>query len=440
MAIGIFFELPYFCTNGRGLPLLKIARTVIDFSRFELPNGLRVLVHEDRSTPMVALNVLYNVGARDESPERTGLAHLFEHLMFGGSANIPNFDEPIQQAGGENNAFTNNDITNFYDIVPAENAEIAFWLESDRMLSLNFDEQVLEVQRKVVVEEFKETCLNQPYGDVWHHLSDMAYKVHPYRWPTIGKVPQHVEKTTMDDVKSFFYQYYRPNNAILVIAGNMGMEQAKTLTEKWFGEIPAGEIPERLLPTEPPQKKLEARINRAKVPLDAIYLAFHAPGRLEEDYYATDLLTDILSNGPSSRLYRRLVMEQGIVSHIDCYITGNIDPGLLIVEAKPSEGVRLEKVEAAIWKELEQLKEALLTARELEKVKNKVESTLVFSETNVLNKAINLAFFELIGDADLINKEVDFYLDIEEKDLQKTAQKIFTQENCSRLYYHADQE
>lgn len=421
-------------------PLTENRRKVIEFSRFELPNGLRVLFHEDRSTPMIAVNVLYNVGARDESPERTGLAHLFEHLMFGGSANIPNFDEPIQQAGGENNAFTNNDITNFYDILPAENAEIAFWLESDRMLSLNFDEQVLEVQRKVVVEEFKETCLNQPYGDVWHHLSDMAYKVHPYRWPTIGKVPQHVETTTMDDVKSFFYQYYRPNNAILVIAGNMDYSQAKALTEKWFGDIPAGAIPERRLPQEPPQKKLEARINRAKVPVDAIYLAFHAPGRLEEDYYATDLLTDILSNGPSSRLYRRLVMEQQLVSHIDCYITGNIDPGLLIVEAKPSEGITLEQVEQAIWKELDQLKQESLTERELNKIKNKVESTLIFSETNVLNKAINLAFFELIGDADLINREVDYYLNINEGDILRTARKLFTQENCSRLYYHADRE
>ena len=257
---------------------------MIKFERFRLDNGLTVLVHEDDSTPMAVVNILYNVGARDESPEKTGFAHLFEHLMFGGSANIPDFDTPIQMAGGENNAFTNNDITNFYDMLPAENLEVALWLESDRMMSLNFDERVLEVQRKVVVEEFKETCLNEPYGDVWHHIADMAYKVHPYRWPTIGKVPKHVEEATLDDVRRFFYRYYRPNNAILAIAGNVDAEQVKGLVEKWFGDIPAGEMIERQLPQEPPQKRLERRINEANVPVDAIYLAFHMPARNHADY------------------------------------------------------------------------------------------------------------------------------------------------------------
>lgn len=410
---------------------------MIAFSRFELKNGLRVVVHKDESTPMVALNVLYNVGSRDESPERTGFAHLFEHLMFGGSVNIPDFDDPIQLAGGENNAFTNTDITNFYELLPTENIETAFWLESDRMLGLNFDEKVLDVQRKVVVEEFKETCLNQPYGDAWHHLSDLAYKVHPYQWPTIGKVPKHVEEATIEDVKSFFYNYYRPNNAILVVCGNISEEKVKTLAEKWFGDIPAGVIPPRNLPQEPPQKKLQRRLNKAKVPNDALYLAFHSPSRMHPAFYPTDLLTDILCNGSSSRLYRRLLKEQQLFTQIDCYLTGSIDPGLLIIEAHPAKGVSRAQAKAAIWRELEDIKTNLIPERELQKIKNRVESTLAFSELNVLNKAINIAFFELLGDADIINKEVDYYRAITATELQQIANQTLTKENCSELYYKA---
>lgn len=410
---------------------------MIAFSRFELENGLRIIHHEDQSTPMVALNVLYNVGSKDESPEKTGFAHLFEHLMFGGSANVPDFDGPIQTAGGENNAFTNNDITNFYDLLPAENIETAFWLESDRMLGLNFDEKVLDVQRKVVVEEFKETCLNQPYGDAWHHISDLAYKVHPYRWPTIGKVPKHVEDATIEDVKKFFYNYYRPNNAILVVSGNIDAEKAKFLSQKWFGEIPSGKIPPRNIPREPAQKKLQQRINRAKVPNDALYLAFHSPSRTDPDFYPTDLLSDILCNGSSSRLYRRLLKQRKLFTQIDCYLTGSVDPGLFIIEGHPAEGVSQKEAEEAIWKELEEIKTAAVPARELQKIKNRIESTLVFSELNVLNKAINLAFFELLGDADYINKEVDFYKAVTIEDLQRVANQILTPENCSELYYQA---
>ena len=410
---------------------------MIRFERFELDNGLKVLVHEDDSTPMVAVNVLYNVGARDESPDKTGFAHLFEHLMFGGSANIPDFDTPIQMAGGENNAFTNNDMTNFYDILPAENLEIALWLESDRMMSLNFDDRVLEVQRKVVVEEFKETCLNEPYGDVWHHIADMAYKVHPYRWPTIGKVPKHVEDATLDDVRQFFYRYYRPNNAVLAIAGNVKTEQVRASVEKWFGDIPAGETVERKLPQEPPQKRLERRINEANVPVDAIYLAFHMPARNHPDYYVADLISDVLSNGSSSRLYRRLLKEQELFSNIDCYVTGSIDPGLLIIEGRPANGVSLDEASAVIWKELKQLKDAPIPEEELQKLKNKMESTLIFSELNVLNKAINLSFFELLGDAELINTEADFYQKVTTADLHRVAREMLAEENCSELYYKA---
>lgn len=396
-----------------------------------------MIVHEDDSTPLVALNILYKVGAKDESPEKTGFAHLFEHLMFSGSANIPNFDDPIQMAGGENNAFTNNDITNFYDILPSENLETAFWLESDRMLSLNFNEKALEIQKKVVVEEFKETCLNQPYGDVWHHLSDMAFKVHPYRWPTIGKVPQHVENATMDDVKHFYFKYYRPNNAILVVAGNVTEARVRQLAEKWFGEIPAGEDYQRTIAPEPPQKKLEKRINSAPVPMDAIYLAFHVPERTSRDFYVVDLLSDVLSNGKSSRLYKRLFKEKELFAHIDAYVTGSVDPGLLIIEGRPAEGISLEEAKQAIWNELELLKKEGIGQQELQKWKNKVESTLAFSELSILNKAINLAYFEMLGDADIINKEIGWYQAITTEDIHRLANSILTEENCSELCYKA---
>lgn len=411
--------------------------TLIHFSRFELANGLKVIVHEDDSTPMAAVNLLYNVGARDESPEKTGFAHLFEHLMFGGSANIPDFDDPLQRAGGENNAFTNNDITNFYNIVPIENIETVFWLESDRMLNLNINKKVLEVQRKVVIEEFKETCLNEPYGDVWHHIADLAYKVHPYRWPTIGKIPKHVEDATLEDVWDFYKKHYVPNNAILTVAGNVKIDEVRFLAEKWFGDIPSGVISQRMLPQEPPQMKMHQRIQLSNVPVDAIYLAFHAPARNDDNFYTVDLLSDVLSNGPSSRLYRRLLRDQQLFTNIDAYLTGNIDPGLLIIEGKPADGISIEQAETAIWKELDSLKNDPIPEIELQKLKNKMESTLVFSETNILNKAINLAFFELLGDADFINQEVPAYQKITVEDIQKAARNILTKENCSELYYKA---
>lgn len=413
---------------------------VIQYERFELDNGLKVIVHQDNSTPLVAVDVIYNVGAKNESPDKTGFAHLFEHLMFGGSANVPDFDIPIQMAGGDNNAFTNNDVTNFYVYLPVENMETAFWLESDRMYSLNFDEKVLDVQRKVVVEEFKETCLNQPYGDVWHHLSEMAYKVHPYRWPTIGKELRHIEEATLEDVKTFFYQYYRPNNAVLIIAGNIQMEQVRALAEKWFGDIPAGPPINRELPQEPPQAEAEVRVLEANVPADALYLAFRMAARLDFDFYVADLLSDVLSDGRSSRLFRRLLKEKQLFSHIDCYVSGTYDPGLFIIEGKPSEGVSMEEAEAGIWEEIELLKNELLSERELQKLKNKVESNLIFSEMSILNKAINLALFEVLGDLDMINKEGDLYQQITPEELQRVAQELLRPENCSKLYYKATEK
>lgn len=408
---------------------------MVPFEEFSLANGLDVLVHSDYSTPMVAVNVLYHVGARDERPDRTGFAHLFEHLMFGGSELIPDFDEVIQMAGGENNAFTNNDITNFYDILPAQNLETAFWLESDRMQSLRFDQQSLHIQQQVVIEEFKETCLNEPYGDVWHHIADMAYTVHPYRWPTIGKIPQHVADATLDEVKAFYQQYYRPNNATLVIAGHTSTDEVREFAEKWFGDIPSGKIPERRLPVEPPQRKLQQRINQGNAPADALYLAFHSPSRLDDQYYAADLLTDILGYSDSSRLPKELLRQQQLVSHVDCYLTGSVDPGLLIIEARPRKGISLDILEKAIWQELNKLKQGLITDRERQKWINKVESNLAFSETNILNKAINLAYYKMLGDPHLINTESLKYQQVTPNDIQHAARTILTQENCSELYY-----
>lgn len=410
---------------------------MIQYNRFVLENGLRVIVHQDTSTPMAAVNVLYDVGARDESPEKTGFAHLFEHLMFGGSANIPSFDSPMQLAGGENNAFTNNDITNFFDTLPADNIETAFWLESDRMMSLNFSKDSLEVQRKVVLEEFKETCLNQPYGDAWHHIANTAYRKHPYRWPTIGLVPKHVENATLADVKEFFFKYYRPNNAILSIAGNVEVEKMKELANKWFGSIPAGDTPIRRLPKEPIQRKSKRLTKKAKVPIDALYMAFHIVGRKDRDYYATDLLSDILSNGGSSRLYRKLLKEQRLFSSIDAYLTGNIDPGLLVIEGRPAPGISLATAEAAIWKELRLLRKDLVPKEELLKYQHKIESALTFSEVNILNKAMNLAFFELLGDVSLVNKEGSLYDSITIEDINRVAKTIFTKSNCSTVFYEA---
>ncbi len=408
---------------------------VILYERHVLKNGLRVLLHEDESTPMVAVNILYDIGSKDENPDKTGFAHLFEHLMFGGSANIPDFDDPIQMAGGENNAFTNNDMTNFYEVLPVENIEVALWLESDRMLSLNFDEKVLETQQKVVVEEFKETCLNEPYGDVWHHISELAYKSHPYRWPTIGLEPKHVEDAKMDDVRNFFFKFYRPNNAILVIAGNLKPKKALKLAEKWFGDIPSGDVPIRRLPLEPPQFSFREKLIEAKVPVDALYLVFHTCSRIHPDFYAVDLLSDVLASGPSSRLYRRLLKEKKLFSHIDCYITASNDPGLIIIEGKPTNGVSMEAAEAAIWEEIALITDQPIAQQELEKIVNKSESSLVFSEVSVLNKAINLAFFELVGDASIINREVNLYQNVTVEDMLRVAKEVFKKENCSRLIY-----
>ena len=412
---------------------------MIDFQRFILNNGLRVIVHEDNSTPLVAVNLLYDVGSRDENPTRTGFAHLFEHLMFAGSANVPDFDQPIQHAGGENNAFTNNDMTNFYASVPAENLETLLWIESDRMLALSINARTFKVQRKVVVEEFNETTLNEPYGDMWHLMSDMVYKVHPYRWPVIGLEPKHIEEANLTEVKDFYKKFYVPNNVILVVAGNLekcgGTEGVVQRIENWFGNILKGAVPPRELPLEPRQTSQIRKIVESNVPLEALYIAFRSPARRDDDYYAVDLLTDVLSNGSSSRFYRRLLKEQRLFSEIDCFQIGNIDPSVVVIEGKPSEGTSLEKAEAAIWEELELLKNDLIAENELQKLKNKIESQQAFGDAGALNKAMNLAYYELLGDANLINTEINNYNKVSAQDIQRVAKEIFTKENSAVLFY-----
>lgn len=408
---------------------------MVTFERFTLSNGLKVLVHEDHTTPMAVVNILYDVGARDENPGKTGFAHLFEHLMFGGSVNIPSYDEPLQRVGGENNAFTSNDITNYYITLPASNLETAFWLESDRMLSLAFSEKSLDVQRNVVSEEFKQRYLNQPYGDVWLKLRPLAYKEHSYRWATIGKELSHIEQASMEDVKAFFTRYYNPSNAVMVVGGDVKADEVHVLAEKWFGSIPAAEKPVRNIPQEPAQTEARKETIHADVPLNAIYIAFHIPDRNDSGYYETDLISDILSRGNSSRLFVSLIKNQKLFSEVNAYVTGSIDPGLFIIEGQIVDGVAVEDAEQAIWNELEKLKTERVPAEELTKVKNKIESTMVFAQMGLLDKAMNLAFFELLGDAGDLNSETERYLRVSAEDILKRAGVIFRKENSSTLLY-----
>jgi len=408
---------------------------MVDFSRFTLSNGLRVLVHEDDTTPMAVLNILYDVGARDEEKDKTGFAHLFEHLMFGGSVNIPSYDEPLQRVGGENNAFTSNDITNYYITLPATNIETAFWLESDRMLSLAFSEKSLETQRNVVCEEFKQRYLSQPYGDVWLKLRPLAYKTHPYQWATIGQDLAQIENAAMDDVKAFFKKHYNPQNAIMVVGGNVKAEEIKVLAEKWFGTIPAGDKYVRNLPKELVQTEERKETITADVPLNAFYMAFKMPERKHIDYQAYDLMSDILSQGQSSRLYNSLLKEKQLFSEIHAYITSSLDEGLFVVEGKLSEGVVMEDAEAAVWEELYKIAAEEVTETELTKVKNKSESIMVFAEMSLLDKAMNLAYYELLGDAADLNTEIDKYLAVTAPKIQHAAKQTFVREQCSTLYY-----
>jgi zinc protease len=408
---------------------------MIEYFRHTLPNGLRIVVHPDKTTPMVAANLLYDVGSRDENPDQTGFAHLFEHLMFGGTKTIPSYDGPVQNVGGENNAWTSSDFTNYYVTLPAVNLETAFWLEADRMNELDFSENSLEVQRKVVIEEFKQRYLNQPYGDIPLLIRNLAYKVHPYRWPTIGKDLSHIENATLEDVKNFFFRHYAPNNAVLSVAGNVQPDQVFKMAEKRFGSIPRRDIPKRNLPVEPRQTEARHLTVERDVPAPYIQMVFHNGKRTDADFYANDLLSDILSNGPSARLFQSLIKEQRLFSDVNAYIGGDRDPGLFSITGRLMPDVTMEKAETAIRKELSKITIDGPSDYELQKVKNKIESNLVFGEIHYLNKAMNLAQYELQGDAEEINREPEHYRAVTTSDIQSVARKVFTPENCSTLYY-----
>lgn len=413
---------------------------MIEFNRFKLPNGLTVLHHFDPTTPMAVVNTLYDVGARDESEEKTGFAHLFEHLMFGGSVNIPDFDAPLQHAGGESNAFTSNDVTNYYDILPVQNIETALWLESDRMLSLAFTPKSLEVQRNVVIEEFKQRYLNQPYGDVWLELRPLAYKKHPYKWATIGKNIHHIEDAKMEDVKAFFRHFYHPANAILCIAGNISLEDTKSLVNKWYGDIPASLKPERILPKEPAQKEFRVLTIERKVPSNAFYYAFKMPERKSFEYYVADIISDALGREKSSRLYAKLKKELQLVTSINSYVTGSLNEGLLIIDGKLSEGVDFEALDKALWEVIAEIISEPLSESETSKLLNKIRTVKEFQEQGLLNRAMNLCMYELMGDANGVNEENDLYQSITASQIQELARTMLVKENCSLLRVKAIKE
>lgn len=413
---------------------------MINYDKFTLDNGLRVIVHEDHSTPLACINILYDVGARDEESSMTGFAHLFEHLMFGGSINIPSYDAPLQLVGGENNAFTNNDITNYYLSLPADNIETGFWLESDRMLSLAFSEKSLEVQRNVVVEEFKQRYLNQPYGDEWLLLRPLAYTKHPYRWATIGEEISHIENARMEDVKAFFKKHYHPSNAIMVVSGDVSLTEVKRLSEKWFANIPSREKHKRNLPEEPKQNEPRFLEVFRDVPADSLTRAYHMCGRNSEHYFCHDLLSDLLGRGTSSRLHTSLVKDKKLFSSISAYVTGNIDPGLLVIQGKVNPGIEIHQADEAISEVIHNLLTNGISETELEKVKNKAESTLVFEEMSILNKAMSLAFAELLGSADQVNTETERLRKVSSDMLMAQARTILRADNCSTLYYRKNHE
>ena len=413
---------------------------MVVFEKYTLSNGLRVILHNDIATPLAVVNILYNVGSRDENENHTGLAHLFEHLMFGGTKNIKDFDAVIQRAGGENNAYTNQEVTNYYNVVPAENLETSLWMESDRMRNLKLTDRLLRVQKKVVIEEFKETTLNEPYGDLWHHLGELVYKTSSYRWPVIGLNFDHVAQTTLTDAENFYARFYAPNNAILSVAGNFdkigGADAVKNWIDKWYADIPfSTTLIKSEYKIEAEQTQRREKVVEAKVPAKVLYMAFGGVERLSKNYYALDLCTDILAGGSSSRLYQNLIKNKQIFSEIDCYQTGSIDAGLIIIEGKPLPHVSLEEAEKCVWEEIEIMKTELIQPRELAKLKNRIESQNTFSDAGVMNKCTNLAFYELIGDINLINTESDNYNIVTAEEIQIAAQYYFTPQRVSVLCY-----
>lgn len=412
---------------------------MIDFKKYTLDNGLRLLVHPDASTPMVTVCLTYDVGTRDEDPERTGFAHLFEHLMFGGSKHAPNFDDYIQNAGGENNAMTNQDMTIYYDMLPVENLEVALWLEADRMANLNLTKKALNKERKVVVEEFKETSIEEPYGDIWHHIGPLVYTVHPYSVPTIGKTFKHIEDATLEEVAAFYRKFYCPNNAILSICGKVEAEEVFEKVNKWFGQIPAAAPNLRNLPKEPMQTERRELWVKAAVEAPAIYFVFHAAERMHPDYYLDEILSDVLGDGDASLLFKKMVKELQLFSEVDAYITGTLDTGLFVLEGKLAEGHNFEEAEAAFWNILNILKENPLSEKDLQRQQNRIEHNLEFAEVTSFHKAVSLGYYELLGDANWINEEGARYRSITVEGIQNRAQALFQPHKVSVVYYQPNE-
>jgi zinc protease len=418
----------------------KSSTIMVEYEKFSLQNGLKVILHNDDSSPMVAINIIYKVGSVHEDPDRTGFAHLFEHLMFGGTKNVKNFDTPVQKAGGENNAFTNNDFTNYYEVLPKENLEVALWLEVDRMKNLDITQRTLNTQKKVVIEEFKETCLNEPYGDMWHILGEMLYPDHPYNWPVIGKEYSHIKKANLDDVQNFFNTYYTPQNSILSICGSIDVMKTKALVERYFGEVQSLPSVERISKYISQAEPVIYKEVKAEVPSNAIILAYRMCDRYHPDYYAIDLVSDILSTGRSSRFYQKLVKEKQLFANIDAYITGTTDDGAFIIDGKVMDGVSIDIAKEAIMLELSIIMTERMDENELRKIKNKAESNLVFSETSILSKAMSLGYYEYLGDIDLINTESDLYEKITTDDILRVSTSLFDPKNKRTLVYLKNSE
>lgn len=408
---------------------------MVSFTRFTLDNGLRVIAHHDRSTPLTAMNLLYNVGSRNEDPGMTGMAHLFEHLMFTGTEGVPEFDLPLQLAGGENNAFTSNDITDYYITIPADNIETAFWIESDRMNGPVLTQNSLDIQRQVVIEEYRQRYLNQPYGDAMLILRPLAYKIHPYRWPTIGMDITHIENISLEKAREFFSSYYSPSNAVLTISGNTPPDLTFDLSVKWFGPVLQRNINNHVIPPEPEQTEERYAETGRDVPSDALYKAWHICGRKSDDFQALDLLTDILAGGESGRLYTKLVREKNIFSEINAWLTSDFDPGLAILSGKLMQGISFDDAERAVNEVINELKEKKIPQKELNKVRNKYESSTLLSNTSALNKAMNLSVYEILGDPGMINSEVSRYREISSERARDAAIRYFKATNCATLFY-----
>lgn len=402
-------------------------------------NGLRVVVGRDHSSKLAAVNMLYCVGARNEDPEQTGFAHLFEHLMFKGTEQVPSFDSVVQGASGENNAFTNNDYTDFYITLPKVNIELALAVEADRMRGLRLTDEVLQMEKRVVIEEYKQRYLNQPYGDLMMLVRDMCYKAHPYRWATIGRSPQHIESATMEQVREFYDRFYRPSNCILSVSADIEEEEMFDLCEEYFGGIEVTPEPERVtLPVEPEQSAARRVEVERDVPATYVVIAFHVGGRRSAEFFVADLVSDLLAGGDSGRLYQHLVKQRGLFSSVNAYITGDVDPGLFLFTAQLLPEVTEAEAEAAIWEEIEALKSEQADSYELEKVKNKFEANTLFGEINVMNKAMNMGFYKMIGDLPLINREVDIYRSLGDEQIRDFAKKTFTRERSNTLIYRAN--